>query len=97
TSDRGVLVMRDPTKEYHLGLEYHVVPPEYSEHALAKGKLFFTLPEPFLAHLAKEIGRERFNAGLYEMELAMTRACGGEDGVGFWAGNRFKFPLLRYQ
>ena len=31
------------------------------------------------------------------MELALTRACGRDDGVGFWDGVRIQFPLLRNQ
>lgn len=93
---RAIAVSR-PTQDLKLELEFHATPAEYSEHPLVRHRLYFTLPELLLDCLAKKVGDERFDAGLWEMELALTRACGGEDGVGFWDGVQIQFPLLRYQ
>lgn len=72
------------------------VPTKYSEHPLVQRELFFTLPGALLECLTTEIGRDRFDAQAWEMEFAMTQACGDKDGVGFWAGKRMQFPLLQY-
>jgi hypothetical protein len=75
----------------------HTVPAEYANHPLVNRRLFFTLPKDLLECLTGAIGPDRFGAEVWNMELAMTQACGDDDGVGFWAGNRIQFPLLRYQ
>ena len=89
--------MSSPSKDHHPDLEYLEVPGEYEKHPLVRNELFYVLPVRLLELLGSEVGSECFNAELWKMEWAMTRACGNEDGVGFWKGKRLQFPLLRFQ
>ncbi len=86
------------SEDFHPGFQYLRVPAEYSDHPVLQAGPFYTrCPSLCLTVSPREVGQTRFDTGLWAMELAMTRACGSEDGVGVWNGQRISFPLLRFQ
>lgn len=72
------------------------VPPPYQSHKLVAGKLFFTLPRGLLEAVVREVSPEAFDAGLLELEYALSEVCEKHPGnVGFWNGRPIQCQYLR--
>lgn len=78
------------------GVRYVGVPPEFREHPLLSRGPYFTLPAPLLVSVVREVGKDRFDAELLDMEHVLSNVCGDHRSrVGFWGGQPIDFPLLR--
>jgi len=73
------------------------IPPEYRQHRSLTGNIpYFTLPNNLIEAVVSEVGQERFDADLLEMEFALSDVCGDHTAqVGFWRGQPILYDLLR--
>jgi len=72
------------------------VPRQYRGHPLLNAGPYFTIPKTLLEAVVAEIGEERFDDGLLEMEYALSQICQDHRfQIGFWGGQSIRFQLLR--
>jgi hypothetical protein len=72
------------------------IPGQYRGHPLLNAGPYFTLPRALLEAVVTEVGKERFDSRLLEMEYALSDVC--QDHIfeiGFWGGRSIRFQLLR--
>lgn len=88
--------MNQPAPSEMPGMRSVGVPQQYRGHPFLSAGPYFTIPEPLLRRVIAEVGNDRFDSGLLEMENALSRVC--EDHsfqIGFWGGQPIQFQLLR--
>lgn len=88
--------MNEPLLPGMPGTKLVGVPRQYHGHRLLSLGPYFTLPMPLLEQIVTEVGRERFDSEMLEMERALSAECKNHDSkVGFWGGQPIEFLLLR--
>jgi hypothetical protein len=69
---------------------------EYLSHSLVKDKFFYTIPVDLLRKVVAEVGYERFDASLLEMEFDLAMPCGDHSRyAGYWNGAALSYRGLR--
>lgn len=72
------------------------IPDQYRTHELVQNRVFFTLPQGLLTHLAAELGDDAFDPEVQVLEFALSQICGDHtQHVGFWRNAPVVYPFLR--
>ena len=88
--------MNGPLPPEMPGMMFVGVPPQFRGHPLLNAGPYFTLPGQLLRRVVAEVGGDRFDAELLEMERVLSEACGDHASrIGFWGGQPINFLLLR--
>ncbi len=88
--------MKEPLAQDIPGFQSIGVPEQFRDHPLLSAGPYFTLPSPLLQQVLVRVGADRFDAGLLDMEDALSAVCQDHDSqVGFWRGHSIGFLLLR--
>ncbi len=78
------------------GLISTAIPDQYRGHPLLQGMPFFTLPNALLDAVVQNVGRQRFDTDLLDMERAFSNALGeSTSNVGYWRDAPVESSLLR--
>ena len=78
------------------GMHFVQVPQAYQDHPLLQDGPYFTLPGPLLTDVIREVGQDRFDADLLEMDRALSNTCDDHSAsIGYWGGQPINYLLLR--
>ena len=68
---------------------------EYATHRLIKGHYFLSLPHKLLEAIEREVGRDQFDDGTWEMERHVSRVVGDHSfSAGLFDGSLVSYNLL---
>ena len=68
--------MDQPLPPQMPGMRDMGVPSQFRDHPLLHAGPYFTLPRQLLKQVVAEVGENRFDAELLEMEYALSDVCG---------------------
>ena len=95
---QGALSMDEPQLPQTPGMHEVGIPPRFRGHPLLNAAPYFTLPGRLLQQVVAEVGETRFDAGLLEMERALSDVCGDHSSrIGFWGGQPDQLSALTAQ
>lgn len=84
---RKIHVLGAPILAWNQTFNSGSVPAEYRTNPFVDGRFFYSLPQRLIEAVVQELGEERFDRELLDMERRLTEVAGDHSPtVGFWQG-----------